>query len=182
MRPFMIRWIKSILAEWKIFEEEPQIISYSWDAFFHSLKTYKNFSIPVPSHFHTYSKYFLKTELIEKGKYITKEFIEGCELLPLEQVSSLSEYYIVDRIITLKGFRQCLEPPHLQIFDAELMSLYPSNKFKINEKNEKLISASRYWEARKVMKTIILFLLTGKGSKRNKKRTDSKKTYNRSTK
>lgn len=170
MHPYMMVWIKSILRDWRIHEEETQITCYSWDAFIRGLSYYKSTEeVPIPNHFHTYAKYFLRDEVLnKKDVYLTPEFL----YYNATEESPEAKMCAQEKAMSLKQFRDFLEEPYKSIFEEAIVSLDPADKYKsstVKSIKEK-VDAGRYYEAKRIMKMVIIFLVGGEMEHKDGKR------------
>jgi hypothetical protein len=151
LRPFIAKWISSALAEDKIFLDKNEIISLSWDCFEFCLESFKpDGPIPLPNHFHKYTKFFLMNY---------KKSFNQSEVPIIDSESSVSPFDAYIQIEELRTFRETLTPEYILIFDDALLSMTNDSKAGLRRASESSLSYAKYCEAKKVMKMIIHFLL-----------------------
>ena len=151
LRPYLIKWLKSIYAEKNIFLNDDNLLSISWDCYLFCLKNYvPHKNIPLPNHFYSYAKFYVLSSKKENDKNI-EQYKEN----EIKEQNDLS-YELIDE---LKKFKEVLPKEYQAIFDDALHSLYGENKDRLKRSKETPIHYYRYCEAKKIMKIFIDFLL-----------------------
>jgi hypothetical protein len=150
MKKYILIWIKSVLKD-KNFYSKEELTSLSWDCFLFCLKYY-NFkqNIPLPNHFHSYTKYFLLTTF-KKNK------LESCHEYFKEGLTY--EPSVFEHLDDLKKFKESLPNEYKCVFDDALMSMSDSNKNKMKRHDSTKLTHTQYNESKKIMKMTIHYLL-----------------------
>lgn len=154
LKPFLIKWIKSILKNWSTFEREEVILSLSWDAFEFSLKYYNNLSVPVPKHFHDYCRYYLLTFYARKDRVFLpmEELKETLLLIPTYQNISF------ERLLTLCQYRDSIPKDDVVVWDDAILSLSDGVKRRHCSKSPGMRSRT-YFRLKKAYISIIKLVL-----------------------
>lgn len=156
MKPFMLRWMSSILLKKGVYKDNDELLSLSWDCFEYALYHYKNKKkIPIPNHFYKYSMYFIK-DMISKNISKHKE-TSIYELNNLETNDYNEKLY--SDLDELKAFRSELPDNYKIVFNDALMSLAPSNKDRVSTVSTTTLTTMRYQESKKIFKWVINFLI-----------------------
>jgi len=159
MLRYIYKWLVSSFKKRGVFFQKEEILSISWDAFEYCMKAYKNREVPLPSHFAKNIDYFV-TKYIDKenkmNKKIGSDFNE--EEVYCEYNKSLCDNFeIVNVEEFLVGFRKFIGEEYAKIFDDIVFG----RKEKVVAENGKYLPVYRYNEAKKVIKMVILYVLTG---------------------
>lgn len=150
MEKYITIWIKSVLKD-KNFYSKEELTSLSWDCFLFCLKYYDfNKDIPLPNHFHSYTKYFLlttfkKNKLESSYEYITEELTYDPS--------------VFEHLDDLKKYKESLPEEYKHVFDDALMSMSDSNKDKVKRHDSTKLTHTQYNESKKIMKITIHYLL-----------------------
>lgn len=153
MLPYIKKWISSILAKRGIFLEKEEIISKSWDCFEFCIKHFRpEKNISVPSHFYSYTNFYLKTYEKINNKNISDQEFEI-------RNSCSGEDNLYGQLDELKSFKEMLSEEYAFVFDDALMSLIPENKNKQYRPKQSNLPIVRYKEAKKIFKIVIDFLI-----------------------
>lgn len=156
MSPAIRRWVNAVLANQKIYLSNEEILAKTWDCFLYGLQYYKpEKKIPVPNHFYTYTKFYLRILQNEEIVKINKRLLLNHDE-PFIDFNPDSFYNSLDE---LKVFRDGLNCEYQLIFDDALMSMFPANKDKKSRIKDSSLSNIRYQESKKIFKVIIDFLL-----------------------
>lgn len=160
VKPFMEKWIASILSKKQVFLSRHEMKSISWDCFEYCLRLYQpQKNIPVPNHFYAYSKFFLSGS----NKTFKKDPInlsQGCPSFSEKDSSAdMSPFDAYESIDELKSFRSRLPSQYVPVFDDAVMSMAPGNNQKMNRSCEIPIPYDKYVEAKRIFKIVIEFLL-----------------------
>jgi len=159
MYPVIKRWINAIFSHQKIYLPKEELTAKTWDCFLYGLQYYvPKREIPVPNHFYTYTKFYLrimqKEEIIKINKINRQALTDYVH--PVIDFNPDSFYNSVDE---LKVFREQLSKEYKDIFDDAVMSMLPANKDKLCRIKDSSLSNIRYQESKKIFKIIIDFLL-----------------------
>jgi len=150
LNPFILMWMSSVLKKKGMYLEKSELLSVSWDCFEFCLKHYKiDRNIPIPNHFYSYTRFYLSTAHLEKGKK-DKRYGSSQEFSNGEQFDILDE---------LKKFRSCLDKEYESVFDDALMSMRAAPKDRTQRLGVTTLSYHRYHEMKKIFKVVIDFLL-----------------------
>ena len=153
LRPFITKWISSILHKKGVYLEPEEILSKSWDCFEFCLKRFnseKPFSIP--NHFYTYTKFCLLTK--PKTDNLTADY--GQEI-DTNISGSIDQIY--ESIDELKSFRAILDQEYLVAFDDAVMSLAGRMKDRQYSKEITVYERTKYQTNKKLFKIVIDYLL-----------------------
>ena len=131
MKPWMIRWIKSILKRWGKYETEEELLSISWDAFMYCLGKYSDYNVPIAWYFHNFTRYFL---LMKYGKQ-DRVLINAEELQETLGLVQIPENILFDRLLTLNQFRDVLPEKYQLVWDDATQSLSKTMKEKTHQRN-----------------------------------------------
>ena len=155
MKPFMLKWIGSILYRWGKYEYQDKILSLSWDCFEWCFYKYNNFDVHIPVFFYSYSRYFLLNYYAKKDKVRlpVEELKELIHLVPSHHNMS------IDRMITLMQFRSAIPEEHLIAWDDATLSLSDQDKQKHISYGELGMSTDSYAKLKKGYKSIIKLIL-----------------------
>jgi len=119
MQDWMLLWVKSILNKWGKWEEEGELLSISWDAFYFSLESYKEGNPLIPSHFHNYTRYFLLMKYAKEERvHIQLEELKDTLMLVYSP-----ENVAFDKLLTLHQFRDVIPDKYKVIWDDATQSL-----------------------------------------------------------
>ena len=158
MEPFMFLWLKNVLGKWNYYVDETLLLSWSWSAFELALSKYKS-PFKIAAHFHKYTVFYLKREVLgQSEKDLTIEFVEDITEI-LEKQPTVHFQSVMEKLLTIKEFRSSLNNSYKIVFDDALLSM---NEHQIRNQNRSKIagiSTDRYYEAKKIMKIVISFLL-----------------------
>jgi hypothetical protein len=155
VRPFMKRWIISVAAKKGAYIEDDEATSLSWDCFLFCLSHFKPLkSIQIPSHFYSYTKFYLLTK-----SYIGKEEAGNISIDNISSTHGDNAFAAYHHIEELKAFRTMLDENHLTTFDDALMSMVTSNKDRVRRLGESSLNYVRYHEAKGIFKIVIDFLI-----------------------
>ncbi len=154
VKPYMDKWLESILAQRKVFLPKEELLSLNFECFEFCLKSFKpDREIPLPNHFYAYANFFLKTNrtLENANKYICVELDnekEGeCLNLAYEHLDELRE------------FRKSLPGEYISVFDDSLMSLVESRPARLRRLDESPLTYQKYCESKKIFKIVMDYLL-----------------------
>jgi len=120
MKPWMIRWVKSILQKWGKFESKEKLLSLSWEAFYFCLKKYDGANPHLAKYIYDFTRYFLLMEYATKDKHVVLPLEELKETLHL---NPCSENVMFDRLLTLQQFREVVPDKYRIAFDDAFESL-----------------------------------------------------------
>lgn len=153
MKPYMIKWLSSILSKKGMFLSKEEMISMSWDCFEFCLRNYKyeNEEIYIPNHFYTYTNFYIKTSKIRVYDSTENDLVNVAEEIHHEQ--------IYEHLEELKEFRKGLPEKYKIVFDDALMSLIPNIRERLHRAKETELSTSKYKESKKLFKIVIDFLI-----------------------
>ena len=164
MLPFVQRWLKSCLSKKYIYMNSGELLSTSWDAYCYCLNTYNNINIPIPSHFYKNINFFVLKLLNIKRKWESHEgqgIMEQSILIKEERCDeSAVESNIFSGTSLLYLFRRNLIKQYRSIFD-DVMTSQRRDKVLVEKGKGKYLPIHRYYEAKKVFKMLIKFLLSG---------------------
>lgn len=148
LREPIIRWMKSIMKN-KNYMTEQELISHSWDCFLFCLERYKKeLKIPIPNHFHSYTKFYLLSTYSKTPA------------APEDDLQHNShDFAIFEGLDELKKFRDILPQEYQIVFDDSLMSMTKNNRDRVRRHKESYLQYYQYREAKKIMKIVIDFLL-----------------------
>jgi hypothetical protein len=119
MKPFMLKWIKSILKGWSRYEEEDKILSLSWDCFEYCFYKYSNYNVHIPKFFYDFTKYFLLMHYGAKDKVS----LPINELKKTLQLVSSEDNICLDKLLTLMQFRNVIPDEDKVVWDDAVQSL-----------------------------------------------------------
>lgn len=159
IKPFMEKWIASILSKKQVFLNRHEMKSVSWDCFEYCLRLYQpSKDIPVPNHFYAYSKFFLSgsRKSLKKDPSVSGQDYESFSEAASSDMHPFDAYESIDE---LKSFRSRLPSAYVPIFDDAIMSLAPGNNQKMNRSSEIPVPYDKYMEAKRIFKIVIEFLL-----------------------
>ncbi len=154
IRPYMDKWIESILAQRKVFLPKEELLSLNYECFEFCLKSFKpNLPIPLPNHFYAYANFFLKTNrsIENDNKYICIELDNEKE----GEVLHLAYEYIDE----LREFKKSLPDEYQSVFDDALMSLVDSRPARMRRLDESPLTYQKYCESKRIFKIVIDYLL-----------------------
>jgi hypothetical protein len=161
LKPFLCKWILSILSKKGRHLTEEEVNSTSWDCFEYCLRHFKpGRPIPLPNHFYTYTKFKLITFLrIDPTLMKTEEIKENLSGLQNKQYDDESLFLVYEHLEELKGFRALLPSEYMFVFDDAIMSLVPDNRQRLQRIDTKTLSYVRYQESKRILKIVVEFLL-----------------------
>jgi len=155
----MMRWIPAILSKKSIYIQPDEILSLSWDCFEFCLARYKlDQSVPLPNHFHAYTRFYLMSTFVRKNKEINVN--SGNEENPIETISetfSEGDLEAIFHLDELKQFHACLPSDYKIIFEDAILSMSGQMKDRVRRKEG--MPFGQYTEAKKVFKYVIDYLL-----------------------
>ena len=156
LKPYMIKWMSSIMAEKKIYFINRDLLSLSWDCFEFCLLRYNAArDIPIPNHFYAYSKFFLIMYVAKESKELNKTH----EQFAGSEANETEEWKALLHIEELKSFYNSLEGKYKLIFEDALMSMSINKKDRVRRVGESSYKYAQYVESKKVFKIIVDFLL-----------------------
>ena len=151
--PYMIKWVKVILAKRSNYLTQDEILSIGWDCFEFCLKHFKpEIDIPLPNHFYAYSKFYIAMYYSGNNKKIvcvdlSNDLTNGNVDLAYEHIDELRE------------FRKSLPNEYYSVFDDALWSLVDYRKDRLRRLDEAPLTYYRYTESKKIFKIVIDYLL-----------------------
>ena len=152
--PFLEKWVNSILGKRKIYVENSEMLSLSWDCFVFCLEKYRpEKKIPILGHSYSYTNFFLLSWISKK--YESKNKYDDSELD--NQNDKFDIYY--ENIDELRRFKDILPEDYKQIFDDALLSMAGRPDGKVGYSKSEAYSKYKYQEAKKAFKFVIDFLL-----------------------
>ena len=163
MKPFMEKWISSILCNNAHFLQENEITAHSWDYFQYCLIHFKpDRKIPVPNHFYAYTKFGLMSTLAKAKK--EKQFNSFDYEKDINAIDTEEPFLVYEHIQELKIFRSRLSQDHASIFDDAIMSMVPNTYHGLRRLPDKpgkskYHNYAKYHEAKNIFKIVIEFLL-----------------------
>jgi hypothetical protein len=166
----MQKWLKASLHRRRVFIKSDQLLGVSWDAFCFCLDAYRNIEVPLPSHFTKNIEYFVIQCLNKKNKNRKKreknvsiDEDEGIFNAASQDLASIDVegMKIISGNAFLSDLRKSPDKEYKAIFDDALTG--SNREFKNFKKSgaNKYLPIYRYNEAKKVFRTVIMFLLTG---------------------
>jgi len=169
MFPYFLRWIKSILSEWKQGEDISVLKCMSWDAFLFCLDRWNpKGKQSLPAHCYRYTRYWMQNhysdqrrDLLRRGKLAGHIEQAGKAMIDESITPGGNNGWddsAVCKIVDLKTFRKCLPDAYQMIFDDALHSLHP-HTWQRRTNAPKGVCHSEYYGAKRVMKCVVRFLL-----------------------
>ena len=155
MKPFILKWIKSILKSWSRYEKEDKILSLSWDCFEYCFYKYSNYNVHIPKFFYDFTKYFLLMHYGAKDKVS----LPINELKKTLQLVSSEDNICLDRLLTLMQFRNVIPEEQLVAWDNAVQSLSIQDKQKYISYGKLGMSTDSYAKLKKGYKNIIKLIL-----------------------
>ena len=151
----IIKWISSIMAERKVYEESDEILSMSWDCFEFCLKWYdESKDIPLPNHFFAYTKFFLLHRWSKSKKAdIQIDDIDGA--IHLGDIRN--DFDIVMYMDELKSYYEALPKEYRMIFQDTVKGI--TGQQSNPKRRPKNMSLTQYHEFKRIFKITIDFLL-----------------------
>ena len=154
MKPFVEKWIKSILKKWNRWEKEETILALSWDSFHFCFYKYNNFDVPIPKFFYDFTRYHLLIHYAKKSevRISIDELKEVLELMPDEGNIGFEKY------LTLLQFREVIPDKYKVVWDDATMSLAARDCDKHKSKDCDL-QKREYYIIKNIFLPIIKFIL-----------------------
>ena len=153
--PFLEKWVKSILGKKKIYVDNSEMLSLSWDCFVFCLEKYRpEKKISILGHSYSYTNFFLLSWISKKYNLLKNE--SGNSELD-NQNDKFDIYY--ENIDELRRFKDILPEDYKQIFDDALLSMAGRPDAKVGYVKSEAYSQYKYQEAKKAFKFVIDFLL-----------------------
>lgn len=131
MKPFIIKWIKSILRGWAKYETEENIIGLSWDSFYYCFNKYSNYDVPVPKFFYDFTRYFLLMHYAKKDRV----FLSLEELRATLHLVPTRHNIAFEKLLTLYQFRDAIPSDDLIVWDDALLSMSNVDRYKNKSRN-----------------------------------------------
>lgn len=174
MKPFMERWVFSILSKHGKFLDEGNANSHIWECFQFCLLHFKpNQKIPLPNHFYAYSKFWLASESQKERKEKKKNQESSGTARGINESFSGNEtnidcvgdkiddpFIVYGHIEELKFFRDILPIEYGLIFDDAIMSMMPGNRQRVQRLDAVSLPYGHYHVAKRIFKIVIRYLLT----------------------
>ncbi|GAG29494.1 unnamed protein product, partial [marine sediment metagenome] len=118
MHAKVLGYVKGVLAKWHRYEDEPKLISLSWDAFMFCLDRYDDEKYDIYGHFNTYVRYFLLLHYGKEDRGLDREvFMDDVrDVIPTLKTGDPAA--VLAKLTELKSFRDSLVQEHQRkIFD-----------------------------------------------------------------
>lgn len=118
MHTKVLGYVKGVLAKWHRYEDEPKLISLSWDAFMFCLDRYDDEKYDVYGHFNTYVRYFLLLHYGREDRELDREvYMDDVKDIILS-LRTDDPSVALAKLVELKSFRDSLMQEHQRrIFD-----------------------------------------------------------------
>ena len=164
VKPYLLRCIRNRLIAKKIWLDEGEILSVSWDAFLYCIQRYKEHYF-LPSHIRIYSGFFLLSYLGRKRLHPSISMDVEKTQRAVEENDAKYSKTLISEYLSLQQFcslvQKELGEEYVYVFEDALLSMSPSPFHRRTREKELKINHYRYTEAKKVFRQVIAFLLSG---------------------
>ena len=149
-------YIKKYLHNWKKSEQPEELLYLVWQSFYFCLKKYRNFEVPLPYYFFTFTRYFL---LIHYGKK-EQVFLPLDDLKDILSVESTVGNETFIKLLNIQDYREHLPKKYQEVFDDAFQSLHIATQHRhTGWDSENGLSRQVYYAMKQVFKETILFLI-----------------------
>lgn len=155
LKPWLLRWMKSILERWDRYEESHELLSMSWDVFMFCTSYYKDTKYTIPKHFYEYTRYFLLNYYAKKESV----FLPMSELKEILQLVESPENEVFEKLLALQQLKDALPSKYQVVFDDALQSLHQAPMFNKRTRGSLGFSDSTYRAIKEILKPVICILL-----------------------